>query len=259
MHQARFVAESFGVDAARYDRARPRYPDELIRRIVASAPGLSFLDVGVGTGIVARQLQAAGCRLLGLEPDPRMAAFARAGGTELELSTFEDWDPAGRTFDALVSGQAWHWVDPVVGARKAAEVLRPGGLFAAFWNVGDVPPDAAAAFAAVYDQVAPDSLGAGAYRRSGSMIDGYGAILDKAAEGLSAAGAFGAPERWRIDWHQHYSREEWLDVLPTQGGNTTFTGLRLSALLDGIGRAVDELGGGFTMQYGTLALVCRRR
>ena len=36
-HQAREIAESFGSDADRYDRARPRYPDELVDRIVAGA------------------------------------------------------------------------------------------------------------------------------------------------------------------------------------------------------------------------------
>ena len=60
-HQAREIAESFGLDADRYDRARPRYPDALVDRIAAGAarsqhrPDVpDVLDVGCGTGIVAR-------------------------------------------------------------------------------------------------------------------------------------------------------------------------------------------------------------
>jgi hypothetical protein len=34
-HQAREIAESFGSDPDRYDRARPRYPGALIDRIAA--------------------------------------------------------------------------------------------------------------------------------------------------------------------------------------------------------------------------------
>ncbi|MEU6126577.1 hypothetical protein [Streptomyces sp. NPDC047123] len=45
-HLHRRMAESFGVDAERYDRARPRYPDALVARIVAAAPGPAVLDVG---------------------------------------------------------------------------------------------------------------------------------------------------------------------------------------------------------------------
>jgi SAM-dependent methyltransferase len=94
----------------------------MVDRIVSGSPGPDFLDVGCGTGIEARQFQAAGCRVLGIELDTRMADFARRCGIEVEMATFEAWDPAGRQFDAMVAGTAWHWVDPVAGAAKAAEV-----------------------------------------------------------------------------------------------------------------------------------------
>jgi SAM-dependent methyltransferase len=142
------MAESFGTDPARYDRARPRYPHEVVARIAAACPGPDVLDVGAGTGILARQLVAAGCRVLGVEVDERMAAFARDTGLDVEVSPLETWDPAGRAFDGVVSGQAWHWVDPVAGAARAASVLRPGGRFAALWNVARPADGLAEAFAA---------------------------------------------------------------------------------------------------------------
>lgn len=45
--------------------------------------------------------------------------------------------------DAVVAGQAWHWIDPVAGTAKAARVLRPGGMLALFRNVFGFPPDVA--------------------------------------------------------------------------------------------------------------------
>src|ERR1700684_2887798 len=95
-HRARHLAESFGIDPARYDRTRPAYPPDLIERIVGVSPGRDVLDVGCGTGIAARQFQDAGCRVLGVDVDPRMAEFARRRGLEVEVAKFEDWDPAGR-------------------------------------------------------------------------------------------------------------------------------------------------------------------
>src|SRR6202034_3779019 len=94
-HQARAVAESFGSDAERYDRARPRYPDALVERIVGASPGPDMVDVGCGTGIAARQFQAACCRVLGIDPDVRMADLARKHGLEVDVATFEEWDAAG--------------------------------------------------------------------------------------------------------------------------------------------------------------------
>src|SRR5918999_3383058 len=98
-HRHRQAAESFGADAERYDRTRPRYPDALVQRIIAASPGSDVLDVGCGTGIAARQFQAAGATVLGVDVDARMADFARQRGLEVEVATFESWDHAGRFFD----------------------------------------------------------------------------------------------------------------------------------------------------------------
>ncbi|CAM5256010.1 hypothetical protein SVIOM342S_07307 [Streptomyces violaceorubidus] len=60
--------------------------------------------------------------MLGVEPDARMADFTRACGLPVEVATFEAWEPAGRAFDTVIAAQSWHWVDPAVGALKAARV-----------------------------------------------------------------------------------------------------------------------------------------
>ncbi|MER5646348.1 class I SAM-dependent methyltransferase [Streptosporangium sp. NPDC002524] len=255
-HRHRQVAESFGSDAERYDRARPRYPDAMVGRIVAASPGPGVLDVGCGTGIAARQFRAAGCEVLGVEPDARMAGFARSGGIEVEVATFEDWDPAGREFDAVVAGTAWHWVDPVAGAAKAARVLRPGGRLAAFWHVFQLPPGVAEAFAEVYRRVVPDSPFV--FQGAGNALEGYQALFTRAADGIREVGGFGEPEQWRFDWECSYTRESWLDQLPTSGALTRLPPDRLAEVLEGAGEAIDAMGGGFTMPYATVVVTAAR-
>jgi SAM-dependent methyltransferase len=245
-HHARDIAESFGADAGRYDRARPSYPQAMVDRIVATSPGLDVLDVGCGTGIAARQFQAAGCRVLGIDVDDRMAEQARRSGLEVEVAPFEDWDPDGRAFDAIIAGQAWHWVDPVAGAAKAALALRPGGRLAVFWNVFEPPPDIAESFNAVYQRVLPDSLFG---RGTAGVVKAYATFSTKAADGMRQAGAFGEPEQWRFEWERNYGRDEWLDQLPTFGGHNELEPDTLRALLDGIGAVIDVSGGSFTMRY----------
>jgi SAM-dependent methyltransferase len=256
-HRARAVAESFGVDAERYDRTRPRYPQGLIDAVVAASPGTDVLDVGCGTGIAARQLRAAGCRVLGVEPDPRMAAVARRHGVPVEEATFEEWDASGRTFDAVVAGQAWHWIDPVAGAARAAAVLRPGGRLAVFWNVTLPPPELARAFAAVYQRILPDSP-AGAFLATSGTDDPYGPLCEKASDGIRQGGGFGEPQRRRFDAAQHYTREQWLDLVSTMGGHGLLPPPVLDELLAGLGAAVDAAGGGFTMAQHTVAVTAAR-
>ncbi|MEV7009262.1 class I SAM-dependent methyltransferase [Streptosporangium sp. NPDC051022] len=251
-HRARQMAESFGVDAERYDRARPGYPDALVRQIIAAAPGPDIVDVGCGTGLEARQFLTAGCKVLGVEPDVRMAEFARRTGVEVEVATFEDWDAAGRTFDAVVAGQSWHWVDPVAGAAKAAQVLRPGGLLAVFAHVYDPPPLVAEAFATVFRKVVPDSpLNAGPPRPAQDI---YQEMFATFADGIRKVAGFGEPEQWRFDWEQYYGRDDWLDLLPTTGGLTRLPPDKLAEVLEGVGAAIDAIGGGFTMAYTTMAI-----
>jgi SAM-dependent methyltransferase len=256
-HQYRQIAESFGVDPERYDQTRPRYPAALVERIVAASPGPDVLDVGCGTGIAARQFQAAGCRVLGVEPDARMADFARRTGIGVEVATFEAWDGAGRVFDAVVAGQAWHWVDPLAGAAKAAGVLRPGGLLAPFWHVFDPPPEVADAVAAVYQRLVPDSpfnLPAGpAQADRNAML-----FTTKAADGIRAAGGFGDPERWRYDWERSYTREEWLDQLATSGALTRLPPDKLAEVLEAVAVTLDAMASSITVHLTTVATVAAR-
>nr|WP_306322857.1 MULTISPECIES: class I SAM-dependent methyltransferase [unclassified Streptomyces] len=249
------MAESFGTDPERYDRTRPRYPDALVARIAAAAPGPDVLDVGCGTGIASRQFRAAGCGVLGVDVDARMAEYARGRGLDVEVGAFEAWDPAGRTFDAVVAGQTWHWIDPVAGAAKAAEVLRPRGRLALFWNVFRPGPDLADAFAAAHREALPDSPRNPWARPT---LDAYGAIFANVADGLRDTGLFGEPEEWRFEWEAGYTRDAWLEQLRTSGEAGTYRPEELEDLVARTGAAIDAFGGEFTLPYTAVVVTAER-
>lgn len=154
--QDRRRAESFGSEAELYDKTRPSYPSELIAWLSTPRVGTA-IDVGCGTGQVARLLDAAGWRVTGVEIDERMADVARSHGVDVVVSPFEQWEPE-RTVDLVCSGQAWHWIDPEVGYRHAAHLLRPGGRLALFWNSYGYDAATTAVFGEVVARHAPRLL-----------------------------------------------------------------------------------------------------
>lgn len=257
----REVAASFGAEADRYDRARPTYPEAMVEAIIAPRLGSdrgrrpAILDVGVGTGIAARLFAARGCDVLGVDVDERMAAVARRHGIAVETARFEEWDARGREFDAVVSAQTWHWVDPAAGAAKAAEVLRPGGRLALCWNVFQPPPEVVAAFADVHRRLLPefpDMWGR-------PVLETYEPMFTRAEGGVRDSGAFTEPGRRRYEWERPYTTGEWLDGVPTSGGYSRLAPERIEPLLEATREAIDGLGGSFTMRYTTMVVTAARR
>lgn len=132
-HSAR--ARSFGAAAAAYDRYRPGYPTTALDWVLP-AEAREVADVGAGTGKLARALVERGLAVHAVEPDTEMldelarrvpAARRHVGGAE-ELP-FPD-----ASLDAVLVGQAWHWVDTGRAVPEVRRVLRAGGRLALLWN-----------------------------------------------------------------------------------------------------------------------------
>jgi SAM-dependent methyltransferase len=255
MHDDRRRAESFGAAAERYDRSRPSYPPDLLDAVLGPEPaGLDVLDAGCGTGIAARLMAGRGARVLGVEPDPRMAEFARSRGTEVEVGRIEEWNAAGRTFDRLTAAQAWHWVDPVAGAAKAAEVLRPGGRLCLWWNIGQPPAEVREKLDEVYRRLAPGAESYSVLLGYGSS-DGYGKVREAIADHPDLDGPFDE----RFAWRRAYTTAEWLDQLPTHSDHAAMEPDRLERVLAAVGEVIDAGGGSLVMDYSTLLIGSTRR
>ena len=98
-------------------------------------PAQSLLDLGIGSGLSAAPFARAGLRVAGMDFAPGMLDLCRAKGIAVDLRQHNlchipwPYDPA--SFDHAVCCGVFHFIgdlEPVFGA--AANVLRPGGLFA---------------------------------------------------------------------------------------------------------------------------------
>ncbi|MCX5068026.1 class I SAM-dependent methyltransferase [Micromonospora lupini] len=132
-------ALSFGAAASDYDRFRPHYPEAAIRWALDGLRDARIVDLGAGTGILTRDVQALGHQVVPVEPDPGMRAqlaHSTPGTTALAGSAEAVPLPDGAA-DAVLVGTAYHWFDREPAHAEIARVLRPGGTFAPVWNIRD--------------------------------------------------------------------------------------------------------------------------
>jgi SAM-dependent methyltransferase len=197
LHTNRQRANSFGGAAENYDAFRPRYPEQLIDDVLSHGAH-RVLEGGAGTGIASMQLIERGADLLAVEPDARMAAVARAKGIPVELSTFEDWDPAGRRFDRVVFAASFHWVDPAVALPKIRGILNDGGKLALIWNRLRPTTPTRAEFESIYQ----DYMEIETHRHDGHP--------DQIVTLIADAGFTVTQQRYPHDLH--YSARQWVDI-----------------------------------------------
>ncbi|RZI95400.1 MAG: class I SAM-dependent methyltransferase [Microbacterium sp.] len=131
---------SFGRAAQTYEDGRPGYPAEAVAWLLqplGERPRVA--DVGAGTGKLTRALVDAEAEVVAVDPDPAMLATLRerVPGVPTFTGAAERLPLPDASLDAVVVGQAWHWVEPVAGSAEVGRVLRPGGVLGLVWNIRD--------------------------------------------------------------------------------------------------------------------------
>ncbi len=120
-----------------YDACRLGYPGDIVEFLVTTASisaGSTVLEVGCGTGQLTDRLAYSGFNLTAIDIGPSMIAVARlrleTTDVSFQVTAFEDLAASEASFDLIVSGTAFHWIDPEVKFHKSARLLRPGGWLA---------------------------------------------------------------------------------------------------------------------------------
>ncbi len=126
----------FGKTAWDYSRHRAGFPPVFFERLAAygiGTPGQRILDLGTGTGTLARGFALRGCIVTGLDPSAPLIEAAReldqtAGVTiQYVIARAEETGLPGANFDVVTAGQCWHWFERQKVAQEVRRLLVPHG------------------------------------------------------------------------------------------------------------------------------------
>jgi SAM-dependent methyltransferase len=214
---------TFNEVAELYDRARPRYPEQLFDELIELAalhPGGRILEIGCGTGIATLPLAERGYQITCVELGENLAEVARRNlasfpRVQVEVAPFETWDPAGEKFDLVLAATCWDWIEPSVGYRKAAEILKPNGVLAIVGCGHAFPKNADSFFFDIQD----------VYREIDEDIPGelwpppLPEDMPDRRDGIEASGLFRDVQARRYVWELMYTADEYIDLLNTFSGH----------------------------------------
>jgi len=126
----------FGRTASDYARYRQGFPDQWFGALVQQGivkQGERVLDLGTGTGSIARGLALRGLSTVGLDPSDALIEQAKkldiALGvkTRYFIGTAEQTGLTSESFDIITAGQCWHWFNASVVTQECLRLLSPGG------------------------------------------------------------------------------------------------------------------------------------
>jgi len=250
----------FGEDADAYDRTRPVAPEVVFDDVVDLAglgPGAAVVEIGPGTGQATGALAARGLRVLALEIDPRLAARATRNleafpHVEVQVVSFEAWQPGRTGFDAVIACNSFHWIDPAVGFVKAAAVLRPDGHLVLI-RTPVVVPEGASPF---WWEVQHDWAAIGAER-----VDPATKHPDLVDDLRSLVAGFGLFEEPAARCHRFdvvLTAEEYAANLATQSTVKELPPEAQAELVERVRRRVHAHGGTVTVHHLAVLTVARR-
>lgn len=126
----------FGRTASDYAQFRAGFPESFFDRmgmLGIGRAGQQVIDLGTGTGTLARGFARRGATVTGIDPAAPLLEQAKQmdahAGVQVtyQIGWAEKTGLPDQSADVVTAGQSWHWFDGNAAAREVHRLLKPGG------------------------------------------------------------------------------------------------------------------------------------
>ena len=202
-----------------YNRTRPRYPDEIISRVIELAqlpPNPNILELGCGPGTATTSFAKLGFSMTCLEPSSEACKIARKNCTnypyvEIINTTFEEWESTNPKFDAVLAATSFHWISKEIRYIKTANALKPNGSLILLWNIAFKPlPEVYQILHEVYQRETPSLPSTLYYDRETHVSE-----LSKFGQAILDSGLYHNLTSEHFPYELTYSIDDYLALLGT--------------------------------------------
>lgn len=133
---------TFDTVAARYEKFRPGYTDDLYKMLfdyIAIDSSSNAVEIGIGGGQATLPVLKTGCILTAVEYGENFSKlcekkFGEYKNFSVITGKFEDVSFPDAQYDLVYSASAFHWIPENIGYSKVYAMLKRGGVFARFAN-----------------------------------------------------------------------------------------------------------------------------
>ena len=239
--------------AIAYQWARPSYSQEMIDQALMQtcfrdcAPqDFSLLEIGCGPAKATIDFAKYGINIIAMDPSPAACQVAcevcgAYEHVEIVESTFEDYELGAQagSFDVVLAATSFHWIDPAIAVRKAAQALKPDGSLILLWATPPQPSKAVSdALQPIFEKHHQQKLGQDLYESRAQYQKNFELFADK----IYQAGFFARTPLDMDTIHGRYGIEQYLALLSTLSGYIQLPSAQRTALLQEIGQELKALG-----------------